>query len=106
MLSRITTSIQLLLVFLHLVNAAHTNTFVPNTYVIEFDRSIHSFASKRHVYSKRSLFYEQLNANNINYDIRYEYEVINAVSMAFKTTEDATLFFEKAKGVKKAWPVV
>ncbi|KAI8640225.1 peptidase S8/S53 domain-containing protein [Parasitella parasitica] len=79
--------------------------FVPNTFVIEFDRPIHSFASKRHVLSKRSIFYQQLAAYNISYDVRHEYEVINAVSVAFKSAQDSSLFFEKALGVKKAWPV-
>jgi hypothetical protein len=106
MLSSIATSIQLFIVCLHLANAANTDNFVPNTYVIEFHRPIHSFASKRHVISKRSLFYEQLKVYNISYDIRHEYEVINAVSVAFKTPQDSKLFFEKALGVKKAWPVV
>lgn len=106
MFNSITTSIQLLILCLHLVKAAKIENFVPNTFVIEFDRPIHSFASKRHVLGKRSLFYEQLNAQNISYDVRHEYEVINAVSLAFKTPQDSALFFEKAIGVKKAWPVV
>lgn len=80
--------------------------FVPNTFVIEFDRPIHSFASKRHVLSKRSIFYQQLEAYNISYQIRHEYEVVNAVSIAFESPRDSALFFEKALGVKKAWPVV
>ncbi|KAG1117479.1 hypothetical protein G6F42_013427 [Rhizopus arrhizus] len=79
--------------------------FVPNTFVIEFDRPIHSFASKRHVLSKRAIFYQQLEAYNISYQIRHEYQVINAVSIAFKSSQDSSLFFEKALGVKKAWPV-
>lgn len=80
--------------------------FVPNTFVIEFDRPIHSFASKRHILSKRAIFYQQLEAYNISYQIRHEYQVINAVSIAFKSSQDSSLFFEKALGVKKAWPVV
>ncbi|CEP15986.1 hypothetical protein [Parasitella parasitica] len=79
--------------------------FVPNTFVIEFDRPIQSFASKRHVLSKRSLFYQQLEAYNISYEVRHEYEIINAVSIAFKSAHDSSLFFEKSLGVKKAWPV-
>ncbi|KAI8366558.1 peptidase S8/S53 domain-containing protein, partial [Blakeslea trispora] len=55
--------------------------------------------------SKRRLFYDQLEQHNINYDIRHEYEVINAVSVSFKSAQDASLFFEKVRGVKKAWPV-
>lgn len=79
---------------------------VPNTFVIEFDRPINSFVSKRHLLSKRSIFYEQLRVYNISYDIRHEYDVINAVSIQFKTPGDSALFFEKALGVKRAWPVV
>jgi minor extracellular serine protease Vpr len=82
------------------------HTSVPNTYVIEFDRPINSFASKRHVLTKRSIFYEQLKTYNINYEIRHEYDIINAVSIEFKSINDSTLFFEKALGVKRAWPVV
>jgi len=47
-----------------------------------------------------------LEAYNISYQVRHEYEVINAVSIAFKSPQDSSLFFEKALGVKKAWPVV
>lgn len=83
-----------------------SGNFLPNTYVIEFERPIHTFASKRHMLSKRSIFYEQLKTYNISYDIRHEYDVINAVSIAFKTPQDSSLFFEKALGVKKSWPVV
>ncbi|KAI8975324.1 peptidase S8/S53 domain-containing protein [Mycotypha africana] len=78
---------------------------IPNSYVIEFDRPINHFASKRHLLNKRSLFYEQLKYYNISYDIRHEYELINAVSLTFKTPKDASNFFDKALGVKKAWPV-
>jgi hypothetical protein len=91
-------------VFVQLTQAKEN--LVPNTFVVEFEKPIHAFASKRHVLSKRSIFYEQLNAYNIQYDIRHEYELINAVSIAFKTSQDSSLFFEKALGVKKAWPVV
>lgn len=77
-----------------------------NTFVIEFERPIHSFASKRHVLSKRSIFYQQLDTYNISYHVRHEYDVINAVSVEFKTRDDSKLFFQKALGVKRAWPVV
>lgn len=89
-----------LLLLCRLVNS------LENTFVIEFDRPIDSFASKRHILSKRSIFYQQLDVYNISYDIRHEYDVINAVSIQFKTTLDSSLFFEKALGVKRAWPVV
>lgn len=105
MLNRIFGVIQLSILFFTCITALEID-FVPNTFVIEFDRPIHSFASKRHVLSKRSIFYQQLDAYNISYDIRHEYEVVNAVSIAFKSPQDFSLFFEKALGVKKAWPVV
>lgn len=81
-------------------------SLVPNTFVIEFEKPVNAFASKRHLLNRRSIFYEQLNSYNIQYEIRHEYELINAVSVAFKTPHDSFLFFEKALGVKKAWPVV
>lgn len=77
-----------------------------NTFVIEFDRPVSSVASKRNALIKRSIFYEQLNVYNISYQIRHEYDVINAVSIQFKTPGDSSVFFEKALGVKRAWPVV
>ncbi|KAI7893941.1 peptidase S8/S53 domain-containing protein, partial [Mucor mucedo] len=76
-----------------------------NTFVIEFDRPVSSVASKRNALFKRSIFYEQLNVYNISYQIRHEYDVINAVSIQFKTPGDSSVFFEKALGVKRAWPV-
>ncbi|KAI8088202.1 peptidase S8/S53 domain-containing protein [Thamnidium elegans] len=76
-----------------------------NTFVIEFERPIQSFASKRHVLNKRSIFYQQLDTYNISYHVRHEYNVINAVSVEFKTRNDSKLFFQKALGVKRAWPV-
>lgn len=102
---RIWTAIFLLL---QLVTAEDTaaSSVVPHRYVIEFNRPIHSFASKRHVHSKRSIFYEQLKVHNINYDIKHEYDVINAVSIEFKSPRDSALFFEKALDIKRAWPVV
>ncbi|KAI9475803.1 MAG: peptidase S8/S53 domain-containing protein [Benjaminiella poitrasii] len=84
--------------------------FVPNTYIIEFNQLIsHSFNvnnNKRHILlKKRSDFYQQLNTYNISYSVRYEYEIINAVSISFKSSEDALMFFEKTPDIKKAWPV-
>jgi hypothetical protein len=105
MLNRILGVIQLSILFFTCITALEID-IVPNTFVIEFDRPIQSFASKRHVLSKRSTFYQELDAYNISYEIRHEYEVINAVSIAFKSPQDFSLFFEKASGVKKAWPVV
>lgn len=100
-------TIQLLFLFFCLVDAEQKpNDFLPNTYVIEFVKPMHEFANKRHLLSKRSIFYEQLDNYNITYNIRHEYDVINAVSIEFKTPQDSELFFAKALGVKKAWPVV
>lgn len=90
----------------HLLLLCQLVKSLENTFVIEFDRPIESFASKRHILGKRSIFYEQLNVYNISYDIRHEYDVINAVSIQFKTPHDSSLFFDKALGVKRAWPVV
>lgn len=77
-----------------------------DTFVIEFDRPVESFASKRHILNKRSIFYQQLDTYNISYHIRHEYNVINAISVQFNSRNDSKLFFEKALGVKRAWPVV
>ncbi|KAI8997124.1 peptidase S8/S53 domain-containing protein [Pilobolus umbonatus] len=78
---------------------------IPNTYVVEFDQPIHSFANKRQLLEKRSQFYEQLNHSNISYHIRHEYHVINAVSIEFKSIIDASHFLGQSLGVKRAWPV-
>lgn len=93
-------------VLFFLVQCVKTENNVPNAYVIEFHRPINSFATKRHIHSKRSIFYNQLSAYNISYDIRHEYNLINAVSIEFKTAQDSALFFEKALDIKRAWPVV
>lgn len=92
--------------FINVLFLFHLVQCLENTFVIEFDRPVSSFASKRHILNKRSIFYEQLNVYNISYDIRHEYNVINAVSIQFKTPRDSSVFFEKALGVKRAWPVV
>jgi minor extracellular serine protease Vpr len=106
MLNRLLTLFSLIFLLFHVQATTETTIVVPNTYVIEFDRPINSFVSKRHILSKRSIFYEQLRVYNISYDIRHEYDIINAVSIEFKTPRDSALFFEKALGVKRAWPVV
>ncbi|KAI7905846.1 peptidase S8/S53 domain-containing protein [Cokeromyces recurvatus] len=88
-----------------------SSLFVPNTYIIEFDQPIsHSFNlnnnNKRHLLGKRKAsFYEQLNTFNISYNVRYEYEIMNAVSISFKSPEDTLLFFKNTPNIKKAWPV-
>jgi hypothetical protein len=82
------------------------DSFLPHTYVVEFEQPVHAFATKRHLLYRRSEFYQQLNDLNINYDIRHEYEIINAISVVFKTLEDSSLFFDKMNGIKKSWPVV
>jgi hypothetical protein len=80
---------------------------IPHAYVIEFERPVESFASKRHLEESRRIdFYQQLAQWNINYNIRHEYDVVNAVSLSFMSTQDSTLFFDNIQGYKKAWPVV
>lgn len=80
---------------------------IPHTYVIEFERPVESFASKRHLEESRRIdFYQQLAQWNINYNIRHEYDVVNAVSLSFMSIQDSTLFFDNIQGYKKAWPVV
>ncbi|KAI8075789.1 peptidase S8/S53 domain-containing protein [Gilbertella persicaria] len=96
MFIKITRCILLLSLF-HLVQPKKTG-FVPYTYVVEFEKT-------PSVLSKRALFYDQLDHHNINYTVRHEYQLIHAVSIAFKSEQDTALFFEKVPGIKKAWPV-
>ncbi|KAI8890208.1 subtilisin-like protein [Backusella circina FSU 941] len=79
---------------------------IPHTYVIEFERPVESFATKRHLEESRRIdFYQQLDRWNINYNVRHEYDVVNAVSLSFMSTQDSSLFFDHIQGYRKAWPV-
>ena len=75
--------------------------FVENAFVIEFDRPPSTSLLQR-----RSAMYDQLNFHNISHHIRHEYDFMNAISVAFDTSEHATRFFNRAKGLKRVWPVV
>lgn len=76
-------------------------SFVPNAFLIEFEKSPHT---TRHV--KRSQFYDQLHALDIQFDIQYEYDLIHAVSVRFKSARDAQLFLKNTTNIKRVWPVV
>ncbi|KAG1051820.1 hypothetical protein G6F43_005997 [Rhizopus delemar] len=80
------------------------NTVVPSFSVYggspEFEKSPHT---TRH--AKRSHFYDQLHALDIQFDIQYEYDLIHAVSVRFKSASDAQLFLKNTTNIKRVWPV-
>lgn len=90
-----------MLIYLTFLMSLVSASFVPNVYLIEFEKSP---ISRRHV--KRSNLYDRLNALDIQFNVRHEYDLIHAVSIEFKTIGDSRLFFENTMDIKRVWPVV
>lgn len=89
-----------MLIYLTFLMSLVSASFVPNVYLIEFEKSP---ISRRHV--KRSNLYDRLNALDIQFNVRHEYDLIHAVSIEFKTIGDSRLFFENTMDIKRVWPV-
>ncbi|KAI7887459.1 subtilisin-like protein [Lichtheimia hyalospora FSU 10163] len=68
--------------------------FLPNTYVVEFQ--------KRH----QDDLFQHLAQHKIEYHLRHRYDMMNAISLSFNTSNDATRFFNLMRqDIHRTWPV-
>ncbi|KAI8147925.1 peptidase S8/S53 domain-containing protein [Fennellomyces sp. T-0311] len=68
--------------------------FVPNTYLVEFKKS------------SNATVLDYLSSHDIVHRLRHEYVHMNAVSLSFNTSQDASRFFNHARShVQRTWPV-
>lgn len=70
--------------------------FLPNTYVVEFQQPQHDDG-----------LFQRLAEHKIEHHLRHRYDMMNAISLSFNTSNDATRFFNLMRqDIHRTWPVV
>lgn len=79
---------------------------LPNTFIVELETPPESFDNVTAMRSYRqSDFFRRLEERNISYNVRHEYELMNALSIEFEKPEDVREVNEMQVTLKM-WPVV